>query len=298
MDHFVMNNSDASKPHEGCPPLGTSFATSDVTMALLPPGEVDVKLKAVKPMFDVNLNQCLHHIGINSDRRRQEMVAAESIGFFPRDTEVSIATSNVLPGCVVEISDEALMRWTGETDNDSWIFKDKMEYRVDRVGAYVGRAAIRFLRSEPTDSPQNRMTLEALALGISSRAFALFIAGDGDVSAEIDSWKSRGDLYRVRRAVDWAETYLIDPALSVSDMATAAGLSTCHFGVVFKSHMGESPYAYVLRRRAQFARDLIEGTEDSIAQVAYVSGFSSQAHLTTVMRRVLGVTPGKLRSQG
>lgn len=296
MEDYVLSNA-GSAAFRGAPPLDTSFGTADAKLVLLPPGAIDIKVVAENPIFDVNLAQSKHRISCNSDRLEEKVVASESLAYFAKDNEVRVQTNNPLPGCIVEVTETALSQWLEDHGIDGTFRCDKVEYRGDRVAAHVGRSAIRFLRNDPDNAPQNRMTIEALALGVAARAVALFAAKDGDVDEEINAWKRRGDLSRIRRAVDWAEGYLLEPTLSVSDMATAAGLSSCHFGVVFKTHMGESPYSYVLRRRAEFARDLIEGTDEPIAQIAFAAGFSSQAHLTTVMRRVLGVTPGKLRTR-
>ena len=297
MTDYVMYNPDASNPYHGIPRLDMEYGNEIARLVLLPPGEIDVRMKIDRPVIDVNINQCATNFSINSDDVRTLSLAPETLGFFPRGSDVCVKVTNSLPGCLVELSETALYEWVGETTNGNVDLCKAIQYVPDSVAAHLGRAAIRFIRTAPNNAPQNRLTLEALAHGIAARTVAHITAQDGDADAEFGAWRSRSDWHRVRRAVDWAETYLIDPDLSVGDMAIAAGLSTCHFGVVFKTEMGESPYSYVLRRRAQFARDLIEGTDEPIAQVAYVSGFSSQAHLTTVMRRVLGVTPGKLRSR-
>lgn len=81
-------------------------------------------------------------------------------------------------------------------------------------------------------------------------------------------------------------------------MANAACVAPSHFGAIFKLATGETPYAFILRRRAEFARDLIVGTTDSLAQIAHDFGFSSQAHMTTVFRRFFQITPAAARHEG
>ncbi|WEX09531.1 AraC family transcriptional regulator [Chelativorans sp. AA-79] len=49
--------------------------------------------------------------------------------------------------------------------------------------------------------------------------------------------------------------------------------------------------------RLSFAEKLLVETEMTIAEVAYLSGFSSQSHLTSAMRRYKKVTPALIRSQ-
>ena len=59
--------------------------------------------------------------------------------------------------------------------------------------------------------------------------------------------------------------------------------------------MGLPPYRYVLERRVEHACGLLKDSQRSIADVAYASGFSSQAHLTMNFRRLTGMTPGRFR---
>lgn len=294
MQTVVLDNSQAPAPYHGLPPLEREFEDGDARLIVLPPGDVDIRIMMKRPMIDVNLNHVANEIAVNTDRRRSTHVRSESVGFFPTGTEVSLKVTNVLPGCLVEVEDRALAEWLGVSDTDS--VAEYADYQADPVAAEMGRAGIRFLSSDNGATLQDRLTLESLALGIAARAVARLVAKNGNVEEEQQSWRGIGDAARIHRAIDYAETHLTDPALSVARLAAVAELSSCHFCTVFKTHTGETPYAYILRRRAQFARDLLIGTREPIAAVAYAAGFSSQAHLTTVMRRHFGVTPGKLRT--
>ena len=56
-----------------------------------------------------------------------------------------------------------------------------------------------------------------------------------------------------------------------------------------------TPHRYLLSRRIERARRLLAETNMSIAQIAYLCGFSSQAHLTIAFRKLSGHTPGGYR---
>ncbi|MFC0691602.1 helix-turn-helix domain-containing protein [Paraburkholderia humisilvae] len=51
------------------------------------------------------------------------------------------------------------------------------------------------------------------------------------------------------------------------------------------------PATHTLRR----AREMLAHELSSIAEVAYAVGFSSQAHMTSIFTRRLGVTPAQIR---
>jgi AraC family transcriptional regulator len=50
-----------------------------------------------------------------------------------------------------------------------------------------------------------------------------------------------------------------------------------------------------MERRVQHAHKLLRDKARPIEEIAYAAGFSSQSHLTTNFRRVIGVTPGRFR---
>lgn len=83
----------------------------------------------------------------------------------------------------------------------------------------------------------------------------------------------------------------VSQALSLGDIATVIGFSPYHFARAFKATTGISPYQYVLRCRVEFAQQLLQDKERSLAEVAMEAGFSNQSHMTTVFRRVLQITP-------
>lgn len=83
--------------------------------------------------------------------------------------------------------------------------------------------------------------------------------------------------------------------ISLQELATLANMDQYRFSRAFKTQMGVSPYAYVLERRIASARRLIENSQLSLAEIAYDTGFSSQAHMTTTFKKRIGITPGGLR---
>ena len=86
-------------------------------------------------------------------------------------------------------------------------------------------------------------------------------------------------------------------ALPLERVAAAAGLSPYHFARLFRRCVGTSVRQYVIGRRVARARELIERTDEGLADIAYAAGFGSQSHMTTVFGRHLGRTPGELRRE-
>lgn len=84
-------------------------------------------------------------------------------------------------------------------------------------------------------------------------------------------------------------------ALGVQAMAQLLGLSEGYFMRAFKAATGQSPHGYLIDRRLARARALMRDSCATLAEIAQACGFSSQAHMATVFKQRLGVSPTQLR---
>ncbi len=99
---------------------------------------------------------------------------------------------------------------------------------------------------------------------------------------------------RVRRLVDYIEQHLGED-LSLEALAAEVGLSPLYLVRAFRSAVGQSPHQYVVARRVEQARRLLTATTLPIAEISLATGFSSQSHLTSWFRRLVGVSPALYR---
>jgi len=84
-------------------------------------------------------------------------------------------------------------------------------------------------------------------------------------------------------------------SLGITAMAQLLGLSEGYFMRAFKTATGKSPHAYLIDRRLTRARALMRDSTARLSDIAVNCGFNSQAHMATVFRQRLGVSPGQLR---
>ena len=111
-----------------------------------------------------------------------------------------------------------------------------------------------------------------------------------------DRARARGGLPPARlRRVEELVAARLGENLPLHELAAEVGLSTYHFARAFKASTGETPHAFVLRRRMDEARRLLRETRLPISQIAPRVGFSGQAQLTARFRLMTGTTPAKFR---
>ena len=101
---------------------------------------------------------------------------------------------------------------------------------------------------------------------------------------------------RLGRVLDYVRGNVASD-LSLFELAKIAGVSPSYFKAVFKQTTGMAVHQYVIRVRVQYAADILQRGAAPLADVALQAGFANQSHLARCMRRILGVTPGQLRSR-
>ena len=101
---------------------------------------------------------------------------------------------------------------------------------------------------------------------------------------------------RLRAVVEYIEEHL-DASPSLEQMAAVARLSPFHFARQFKAATGLPPHQYVIARRVERAKQVLqEGDDVSLAEVAAHAGFSDQSQFSRHFKRLVGVTPGRYQT--
>jgi AraC-like DNA-binding protein len=90
-----------------------------------------------------------------------------------------------------------------------------------------------------------------------------------------------------------------EPAHSwtVEELARRVGLSRTRFADRFRHFLGEPPMAYLARWRVKLGAELLQSTEDSVAEVAATVGYGSEAAFNRAFKRELDCPPAQWRRQ-
>jgi AraC family transcriptional regulator len=136
--------------------------------------------------------------------------------------------------------------------------------------------------------PAQNLLIESLAIALSAHLLRSYTNAAGIE----DRSTASVDVAAVRRAMTYIEDNP-DRAISLQELAAAAGLSRFHFGRVFKRHLGLSPARYVERIRIEQAKALIVSAEMSLAHIAQAVGFADQSHFSRRFRFHEGRSPAQ-----
>ena len=99
---------------------------------------------------------------------------------------------------------------------------------------------------------------------------------------------------RLRRVTEYIDQNL-PGALSLAELSTVVHMSRFHFARLFKRSTGQSPHCFIVHRRIERARVLLEDHTLSVSEVAQVVGFHSLSHFSKTFHRLTGRAPSVYR---
>ena len=102
--------------------------------------------------------------------------------------------------------------------------------------------------------------------------------------------------HRLKRVLDYIAGNL-DENISLSQLATIAGMSPHYFSALFKRSTGRAPHRYVLLQRIERAKQQLRNPKHSIIDAGLDAGFQNPSHFARVFRKIVGTTPSNFRAE-
>ena len=100
----------------------------------------------------------------------------------------------------------------------------------------------------------------------------------------------------VQKALDYIALHY-SQKLTIEDITKDIYLNTYHFLHMFKKHVGQSLYDYLLHYRLNRACRLLTETDLTVREIAARTGFSDTAHFIRMFKKHQGITPGRYRAE-
>jgi AraC family transcriptional regulator len=162
----------------------------------------------------------------------------------------------------------------------------------DELITQLGTSVLNEL-SEHTST--SRMFAEMSSLMLATRLIQRYV--DRDLIDRIARSGQGLDHVRMRRVLEYIDEHLGE-TFTVVDLAAVVNLSVFHFSRMFANTMGIPPRRYVSQRRLGAAKMMLNAGKYPLSEIAFRSGFSSQASFTRAFLRATNMTPGAFRQLG
>lgn len=145
-------------------------------------------------------------------------------------------------------------------------------------------------REMESDYPSGRLYTDSLAMSVASR----LVTCHSSIAqpARISNCGLNGR--RLKQVLSYIDDNLAEN-MSLSRIASIAGVSASHLKALFRESAGMPVHQYLIRRRVESARTLLAEGKLSIAEIALATGFAHQSHLARHMHRILGISPRAMR---
>lgn len=88
----------------------------------------------------------------------------------------------------------------------------------------------------------------------------------------------------------------LNEQITLEDISKAVGYNESYITRVFKNYSGLTPYAYLVNKRVQEAKNIIaKDKKISLAQLSSEVGFYDQSHFSKAFKRTFATTPNKYK---
>jgi len=139
--------------------------------------------------------------------------------------------------------------------------------------------------------PGGRIFADSLASALAARLLALqTLAARRPAAVPVRALPA----WQLRAVQDYIEANL-DQNLTLAELAAVAGFSVSHFKELFRQACGMPVHRFVLARRVERARQLLQEGKLSNTEIALEAGFAHPSHMARCVRRFIGHAPAQLR---
>lgn len=203
---------------------------------------------------------------------------------------VVTASSDHAFGGVINQSDILVLNMPKPTDNDPEMLnkinsleRSHLYFKLDGQIQKLIQMLVQEMRNHPEDQLLSRACNDTV-IALMQRHISAF---------ETSRKESRFDLEAIDRYIEQHLSHKI----SVAQLAGRVFLGESQFHCLFKEQMGITPHQYVLGKRIDMARELINQGQLSLGQIAEFTGFSNQSTFTHTFTRLQGLSPSQYKKQ-
>jgi AraC family transcriptional regulator len=140
-----------------------------------------------------------------------------------------------------------------------------------------------------TGGVADRQYLEAIGTVLSGHLIRRWTTG-----SVTSTGRGRLSSGQLRKTIDLVEAFPPE-GFSIAALARQLDMGEHRFTRLFRQSTGSTPYQFLLKKRLDRARTLLEKTSLPIAELALELGFGSQSHFTSMFHKRFSITPAAYR---
>lgn len=270
----------ASAPQRGPRTVSAMINSFSAGLTRIDPMPFAIVCMHIGPSVEVTCERC--------GKLRHGREVAGDLDIIPAHTPAAWETKQSGTTLVMRVPDELLRRVATELDMDASNIEiaDRFQLR-DPFIEHIGWAIKADIDS---GGAGGRLFRESLGTALAAR----LLQRHNRRSLPMRDPKGGLSAWKLKLVVSHIEDNL-ESELSLAEIAKVAGVSVSHLKTLFRRSTGVPVHQYILRRRVERAKLLLQDGSLSIAQIAFATGFAHQSHLARHMRKILGVTPAAAR---
>ncbi|AHG65386.1 AraC family transcriptional regulator [Advenella mimigardefordensis] len=230
-------------------------------------------------------------IAINSDRPVIGLAPAGCIEIVPESSELFSRWRHTKHSLLIAMTEQHLLNLTNLEWGDSL-----REFRLPKLGVVDEKAlAIASeIRTELICAPFGyEACIDSLLTLFGIHVLRTYTSLNNQARQKE---KIAGGLTPVarKRVLDYIHAHLSEK-LAIETLAVVAGLSPSYFTRAFRQSMGQSPHEFIVATRLQAARRMIMTSSAPLSEISKINGFSSNSHMTALMKKTWGQNPTQIR---
>ena len=137
-------------------------------------------------------------------------------------------------------------------------------------------------------------TAPSLSLRVKSTIYEIiscFI--DHSVRNEVES-VAPASVLKLQRVTEYIDQHM-DKDIKIEQLAEIMHFNTNYLYHFMKTHLGITPMQYIYKRRLEKAKFLLTNTDDTLTEIASVTGFSDVYHFSKSFKKNTGISPRAYR---
>lgn len=109
--------------------------------------------------------------------------------------------------------------------------------------------------------------------------------------------KSNYGIFYIMKAADYLQNNY-EKKITTAELCTLTNMSRSVFLKNFKNYYDATPTEYLAECRIKQAKNMLTGTDKSVAVIAHDCGFFDSSHFIRTFKKITGVSPFRFRSHG